>query len=756
MAVAKFFFYQNEQAGIRRDFTLNEEQKFWLQHTYRRFALMKASRQMNGREEKWKQWERQYEAWRPPKGLNWQSNIVPPFTTSVVESALSEMVDQNLMPHVGARKPEDVPKATTVNFIKDYSWDVGYGDIELYKAIKQQLILGTTFWQESYLQEKQTVKMLVHYDPKTGKEKYEEVQLMDYDDVYGEAVNLWEIWFDPDCRSINTGPYKAQDAIRRYIMHIDVYKNMFVNSRWDKFKLAQFVKPSGDTNYYQFYQPPQGIDRGSQVEVLFHWIRQPDMLVIVANDIPFYLGPKPYNHKKLPFARGVDILNPWDLYGKGEPQMLESIQDELTTHRRMRLDRQKLDIYKMVFISNRETIADSDLIPAPMKPVYVDDPANIKFAEYGDVNPSAYKEEALLKEDGVRVTGIDDRAQSVSSKAGTATEAAILKEATLKRLRTKIWLTSKTLLTEAMQLRVPNIIQYYQVPKVHKIMGKDAIEKWMKIRQADMDGRLLESHGEFFEQEYRTIVTKNKKLERIGKGKVVVKDQRGEHFFMVTPDVLIPENAFNYKLSAEPTVPLSRPLLQQKVGEFMQHPIIMAAFQNGYYDINKAADKLTEINDFDVDDFISNKEASPDGDMEPLIDPEKMMEYASKENEMMLSGADLPGTPFSTPEHTLTHVEFMKSPEFRGKATAEIIGNFVSHIQWEEAMQQTRTASLKDRNQVTPPGGGTPGQGGEAAMRTKENQGIEEGAMKATMPNKQVGPEGVPDLAGFMGMGPGR
>lgn len=762
MAIKKHFFYQNLEAGINKELDLNEEQKFWRKHTYMRYAYMKEARQANGREDKWKAWQKQYEAWRPPKGLSWQSNIVPPFTTSVVESALSEMVDQNLMPMVGPRKKVDAPKATTINYVKNYSWDVGYGDVELYKAIKQQLILGTTFWQEYYLQEKQTVKILTSYDPKTGKEEHKEIEMLDFDDVYGEAINLWEVWFDPDCRSVNTGPYKAQDAIRRYIMHIDVFRNTFVNSRWDKFKLANKVKPSGDTNYYQYYKPPQGMDHGSQVEVIWHWIRQPDILVIMANDIPFYIGPKPYNHKKLPFARGVDILDPWSLYGKGEPALLESIQDELTTNRRMRLDRQKLDVYKMVFIQNRETITEQDLIPAPMKPVYVDDVNNIKPFEYGDINPSAYREEMLLKEDAVRVTGIDDRAQSVAQSAGTATEAAILKESTLKRLRTKIWLTSKTLLTEAMELRVPNIIQFYQVPKIHQIMGKDAIDKWMKIREVSLEGRLIQQGNQFFEQEYRTIVTKNKKLERTNPGEINVVDERGEHFFMVTPDVLIPSEAgFNYKLSAEPTVPLSRPLLQQKVSEFMQHPVIQAAFENGYYDISKAADKLTEINDFDVDDFLANQQqGNVADDSESLIDPERMMNYASQENGQMLQGVELPGTPYSTSEHTLVHVEFMKSPEFQGSATPEIINIFQSHIQWEVAAQEARSAGARQTNQMpggpggmgNEMGGGTPG----GSIRTAETQGINSGEMKATVPAKQVGPENLPDLSGFSGFGPGR
>ena len=744
--MAQVFFHENRDAKITQEVKLTDEQKFWQQHSYKRFTLMKHSRQQNGREQKWNDWQKQYEAWRPPKGMDdWQSNIVPPFTTSVVESALSELIDQTLQPMVGARKPEDVPKATVINFIKQYTWDIGYGDVELYKALKQALILGTTAWQEYYWQDKRPVKQIVEYDPKTGREKYEEKIISDYDDCYGEALSLWDVWFDPSARTVNMGPYKAQDAIRRYVMHYDTFIKTFKDSKWDKFKLVRHVKPGGDTKYYQFYQPPQGIDHGNYVEVLWHWIRNPDMLVITANDIPFFIGPNPYNHKQLPFAVGYDLMDPWSIYGKGEPQLLESIQDELTTIRRMRLDRQKLDIYKMIFVSNRETLTDQDLIPAPMKPVYVDDINSVKAFEYGDVNPSAFREEMLLKEDGTRVTGIDDRAQSISPRGATATESAILKEATLKRLRTKIWINSRTLLMDQIGLRVPNIMQYYKTPKVVELMGKDAMEKMIKIRETAEQGRLLRMGGKFYEMEFRTIVTKNKKLEKEGNN-IKVTDKRGDNFFMVTPDLLVPSAlGFNYKLSAEPTFPLSRPLMQQKVNELFQHPLVMTAIQMGHYDITKISDKMLDLNDFDPDDY--KPDGSDQTQPQNFIDPAKMIEMANIENEKMLAGEVLVGTPFASLEHTQIHMAFMKSNNFKEKATPQILQIFSKHVLEENFAQMMR---MKQGSQLPMGGGGQPGENPGEGMRTKETAGIEAGEAKAANPAMMQGPEGVPDLMGFM------
>jgi len=760
------FFYENKNAGLALTMRLTDEQKFWQRHTYTRYRLMQMSRAQNNREILWNQHQKQYEAWRPPRSIDdWQSNIVPPYTTSVVEAALSEMIDQTLQPMVKAKKAEFVPHATVINYIKDYTWRLGYGDWELYKAIKQNLILGTTVWQEYYWREQRKVKQIAEYDWKTGQEVYKNVEFTDFDDCYGEAVNLWDIWFDPQARSVNMGPYKAQDAIRRYVLHIDTFRALFQGTKWDKFGLVQHVRPGGDTSYYQFYQPPKGIDHGSYVEVLWHWIRNPDCLVIAANDVPFYIGPNPYMHKQLPFGSSQDIVDPWSIYGKGEPGLLESIQDELTTMRRMRIDRQHLDIFKMIFVNNRETLTDNDLIPAPMKPVYVDDTDSVKPFEYGDINPSAYREEMLLKEDGTRVTGIDDRAQSASPKGSTATESAILKEATLKRLRMKIWVLSRTLMQEQIRLRVSNIQQYYKTPKIQEIMGNSSIDKMLKIRELATEGRLLREGGKFYEMEYRTVVTKNKKLERNADGSVSVRDKRGDNFFMVTPDLLpnVPASlVFNYELTAEPTFPLSKPLMQQKLNEWATNPVISMAIQSGYYDFRKVSDRITELNDFDPDEFLAEQSEGQNQDL--LIDPTKQADMAHKENELMMRGQQLIGTPYSTRDHTEIHLAFMRSEKFKTMATDEIKKNFATHILDEELAQRLRGQNIASQAQTGEAPGGigpeTPGSlppelmamnGGGAdmsGMRTREIQGIEGGAAKATMPTRAVGSEMVPDFIG--------
>src|SRR3990167_5403105 len=407
----------NPNAEIRAAYKPSEKEHGLLRFVYQRYSDMKATRSKF--EPIWDRHEKQWEAWRPPKNINdWQSNIVPPFTTSIVEAELSELIDQTLRPKASARGPEDKPKATVINHVMEYTWEVGDGDI----------------------------------------------------DVYMEAVKLQDFFIDESARSINRGPYKANDCIRRYILDFEKFKTVYKGKIFDPLDNAKYVKPGGDTNYYEFYQPPKGINQ-KEIEVLWYWSRNPDKLVITANDVVLRNSPNPYNHKQLPFAQALDVMRPHQFYHKGEPELLESIQDELTTIRRQRIDRSHLDIEKVFLVSNREVLTDQDLITAPHKPIYVDDPmGSIKPLEYSATPQSAYLEEDRLKEDGERVTGMDVRSQSVRA-SGSATEAAILKEATLRRLRLKIWLLSRTLLMEQSRLRVANIIQHYSQPKLQSILG---------------------------------------------------------------------------------------------------------------------------------------------------------------------------------------------------------------------------------------------------------------------------------------------
>jgi hypothetical protein len=657
-------------------------------------------------ETQWRKWLKQYDAWRELKNPDdWQSNIVPPFTTTMVEKALAEIIDQTIQPTVTPRGIEDIPRAKVVNYIKDYTWEIGDGDLELYGTIKQALVLGKTIWQEDYWMDKRVVKELKNFDMVKGEEEYVKKDMYDFDDVFGENVSLFDFYIDPKARTINRGRYKADDCIRRYTMSYDAFMETFKGSIFDQFGHCQYVKAGATSEYYQYYEPNESLTAQDNVELLWYWGRTADKLIIVANDVVIRDGPNPYAHKQLPFAEGSDVPDLYSFYGKGEPTLLESIQDELTTLRRMRIDRQHLDIWKMFIVSNRENLDEDEAIVAPSRFLYVDDPTNsIKALEYGDVNPSAYREEALLKEDGREVTGLMSPQPS-----STATDAAIQKEATMRALRLKIWLLSRELLTNIIRLRVSNIVQFYSTPKVENIVG---------------EGRM---------PQFRQIRTQDTVLEFGRDGQMIEKKVKGDHFFEIRPEMIIPyHKGYDLKLSAEPTLPISKPLLQQKVNELSNNPIVISAIEQGYYHAGKIADKIFEVNDFDSEIF----KQAPQGEEQSPVNEEMLLELANRENEMILAGQRVPPTPYASRSHTNIHLAFMDSEKFKSAPQAkfqEVLGNMVYHAMGEGQAQEARS---KGGTQL--PVAGQPQMG--------VGPGVEASETKAAMPGRMIGAEGVPPM----------
>lgn len=712
----------NENAEIRKSYVPNPKQDEILRWVYQRLEDMKQARQPF--EVIWDKAMKQYEALRPPKDLNdWQSNIVPPFTTSIIEAELSELIEQLKMPKVVARGEEDRSKSTIVNYVLKYLWEIGNADIEQYKVIKEALILGTAVGQNYYWKDQRKVQLLVKYDSEKGIEEFEEKTIADFDDDYFEYVSLWDFYIDESARSVNAGPYKANDCIRRYVLPLETFKQTYQGKIWDPYNAARFVVPGNDTNHYQYYKPPQGINK-DEVEVLWYWSRNPDKLVIVANDVLIKEGPNPYNHKQLPFFQAVDIFRPNQFYHKGEPELLESIQDELTTIRRQRLDRTHLDTDKMFLVSNREQLTDQDLIVEPHKPIYVEDPTkSIVPLDYAQTPQTAYLEEDRLKEDGERVTGVDIRSLSVKS-SGSATEAAILKEATLRRLRLKLWLIARTCLVEQTRLRVADIMQFYSKPKIQSIVGMKEAE----LKIAMEKGTMREINGEKFLEMPRTIRTTDVQLERQPTGTIIEKDRKGENYFDVRPEDVVPSKlGFDIKVAVDPTFPVSKPLLQEQVRELFASPLMEAAIANGIIDLKKSVDKVLEVNDFDPADFEPRK---PEED---AINPEQMIEMAGLENEQMLKGVEVPGLGFANREHTDIHLAFMLSEEFANafRQNPNLINIFTRHILDEEVAQQNRAKGVQ--------AGGQPGQPG--AQNT--TQGVAASSAAAAQPGRAVGNTGI-------------
>ena len=695
---------KEEKQQHNPNYTPQGEEKLARDWAYKRYNQMKDAPERQRMEKKWDKYLAQWESLREEKDRDeWQSNHRVPLTTAIVETVLSEVIDQSPRPIIMPRGTEDAPKARVMSKIFDYTWETGDGDIAVYDILKDAFILGTGIGQEYYWREARKV-----YNDK-GKEE----TVYDFDDVYLEPVRLQDFYVDEKARGF-TGPFQARDAVRRYVMDIDDFHSIFDNSSWDTFKNAKIVVPGGDVNQYEFFKPPTGFDNGKDVEVLWYWSRKPhDCLYIVANDVLIFKGPNPYKHKQLPFARAVDVKRTHMFYGKGESELLESINDELDTYRQMMIDRNHLDIDKMFFVSPYLNLSDEDLMARPHGAIPADDVNGAKAIEYGDIPRSVELGLKHLEDDSVISTGINPRAQALP-QSGTATEAAILKESTLKRIRLKMKLFYREFLTPIARMRVANILQYYSQPKFEKIIGDAGTQDYKnEVAKLKQDGLVEEINGEAYAKNWKQLRTEDTAFDFSNKdGKMSEVSRPGFNFFPLKPEYFMPvaSGGYDIRFEAGTILPPSKSLMKEEMSQLTDRILNVAMAMPGSYDPVKTMDQLIRVNDRNPADFKPKEIVSEENRIGQQLD------LAALENQQMMQGVPVETTPYASPAHTQVHVEYVKSPEFQQQVVPgdPRLQMFIDHVTGEVVAQETRAMGgaamgMQPQNGMMPQGQGMPG-----------------------------------------------
>jgi hypothetical protein len=710
---------KKEQPKIRSNYQPSEKEREKLEFVYRRFEDLKWARSNHAYgdlDTKWDEFDKRWEAYRKDiEKEDWQSDLYIPMTTAIIESQLAEVIDQAPMPVIEPVEPNDIVAAATISHLYRHSWRKAYSDVEHFKLLKDTFKYGTGIWQESFLDVPRKVKDLVKFDPIKGIEEYEEREIKDYYDVYGENVSIRDFFPDDKGRYFHPGPFSCRDAIRRFVMHVDDFREYFQGPIWDQLGNAKYVVAGGNTEYYEYFKPPQDI-AGDDVEVIWYWSRYPDdVLCIVANDVLIKDGPNPYKHKELPFSQAVDYIRPSQFYAKGDAELLESIQDELNTLRRMRLDRAHLDLDKMFLVSSRESIDEEDLMARPHGSIEVDDPVNgIRELTVSPIARSAYLEEDRLKEDAIRISGIDDRFQAVS-QGGTATETAIVRESTLRRIRMKMRMHERIFLPRIAKQRIANFQQFYTKPMAEAILGEEKSSEYKaSVARAKAKNRFFMKDGKPFQNKYPMVPIKDKRLSlSADRSRLVEEDIEGWSFFEATPE-LIRGNVDVY-FEAGSSISISKPLEQQRTEALLQHPLVQAAIQSGHYELPKVVDDLVKKHEMNPEQWkprsIQQDEVF---DLGKQIDPSQEIALAEEENKMLLQGLDVPPTPYITERHVAIHIAMIQSPVFAQAVnqTEAIMDNAMDHVVGEITLIKQRDQALGQ----TPMGGSQPGQAPDGAQ----------------------------------------
>ena len=539
----------------------SDKEKDRLNESYKRFEEARDGREYVSKhfESYEKQWEGYFgddieDAARDTTG-EYRSNVWVPMTYWLTMSAMSEYIQQNptlmLLP-VGE---EDVPFAEIAQEITNYSMEIGNFIVQMYKTFLDASIFGTAPIYEYYRCENREIKELSEYDPETMKFKYKKKEITSFKDVYAESFSPYHFYPQPFCEDMDSCNY----AFRRFIFGKDEFHGLYNK----KFKNAKLVLPAkdhlaNDPDWKWWDTSGLSYLKDNQIEVLWEWNKTKDEMNVLANGLLLTEPdmPIPFKHKEIPIVVINSTKRAHRIWGKGMSEVLEKLQYERNVIRNISLDQARLNILKIFFINPDAGLSDDQLKlkPGMAIPVRGDPRKAVMPLEYSGIPSERYKEEAMMDEDAVRATGISPELTG-ASKADTATQAAFMREATLKRIRLQMILAYEDGLTRLGRLRLSNIKQFYGNPiRVEKIVGEDKTEAVVK--------------------EYHKIRLKDKALAiNEETGKYYLQDHKGYSFFQTIPDLLKDsdtERFYEYDVKVDPqsAVKMSKSLLQESEKTF--------------------------------------------------------------------------------------------------------------------------------------------------------------------------------------------
>ncbi len=688
---------------ISKDHVMQDEEKRKLANqAYERFTRLKEARtKINGDsiEAIWREAEKNLEGQTEVQDEDDErSNFHVPVSHGIVDSILSEWIRQHSTGKVSAAEnKEHQPRAAIMELIRqsvERKNKVRLLDEEMHYDI---VGYGNGI-QKIYYKEGRRKVHVIDGKNEDGSIKYKEEIVNEWDDICVENVDFWNFYPDDGARKPDFSD--ARDCIERKILTYSDFEIEYSN--YDP--AYKFVKRGGDTQEYQYWDKPTDIE-DSEVEVVIWWNKARDFLRICANGVLLCDKPLPYEHKQLPFVGGGDNRRRGHFWWKGEPELMRHLQAELNMKRNIRGDGEKMSTLTMFFAPTTGRLEDDEVLVEPGKVNYYQgNTPPIQVKPVTDFTAS-YMSEDRLKDDIVAATGVDKRSEGLANSNETATEVAVRKEATLKRIAKKIALNQMMVEERRGQLITALIKQYYTTPKVKKICGKDEVEKYEEYEEkmkADSDKYIKdEESGDIYEKSYRRIRAKNKevtyKTERDDAGKVknvdvVVREKRGDTFFTALPGMI--DGIFEFEITPDVDLPITQAqeieMSNMLYDRLKDNPVINSVDGNipgTQTPLSRGMKKLTE--DLLKSHNRDSAEYLPDTDEAAASD----LGQANKENAAMAMGMELPGTPLASPAHTKLHNDFLEA-NIKDEKLRNIFNN---HILMEVEMQK-QLASKQNPN----------------------------------------------------------
>jgi len=615
----------------------NKKEREARQRVWERYRAMRDDPKRKEAEARWERGIKMFMQWSADReDGDWRAHVTLPDGFAAVQTHMQETIERRSRPVLKPVEVSDLSIEVFGNAILNHSMNTTGYDYQDYLAKQTAAICGTSFVMEYYRVDKREVQDLVGVN-EDGSLKYEKKVVTDFDDTYTEFVDNEFIFVDPGASDQND----LRDMVHREIMSWDEFQRVY-KLRPDFMNIEKVPKAGMVDDSVKFFERPKDVD-DDEVEILHYYNRSIDAYEALANNVLIRMSPLPSKHKELPIGVHVHYNVPGQLYGLGIPEVIFSLSEERKSLRNLNLDRAHLNGDKMFLVNDLVDLDEEDarsrphgLIPVNTNGLRLNEV--IMPLEYGDTPVSYYRAEEMLLEDIRRAHGIDDRLQG-NNMGGTATEAAILKEASQRRINMVNMLSEMNTVIRIGKLKWSNIQFFYPAGRVEKIIDEngDAVTK-KKLRTIRVEGRAFE-------------VVKD---QATGKTQLKVNDIDGESSFKLNKKMAsFMEQQWDVTIDAEGKGVLSKPLKQAKTTEMFNmlalNPQLMAVI-----DPTKATKRYLIINEEDPKAWMRDSGKTV----------EDWQKLAMHENVVMAAGTPLDPTENATAEHTAVHLDYMNSSDF--------------------------------------------------------------------------------------------
>ena len=398
---------------------------------------------------------------------DWQSLIWDHETRGKVKTIVAMVTGTKPFISLIGESEADHEFASDMYEVYEDSWKKENGSYKIYTQALEAAVKGTVIVEEMYVEEKYKEKVITSVNQQTGQVKFKEKEKIrgGYGCVKAEIVPLLSFYPNE-----NSAEIKHDCAtLRQYS------KKAFMNT-FGKYPNAAHVKNGvwGSDLNASLYKSVT-TNNSELVEVIKYYNEDFDEFVILANGVWLNpqeggeIGPIPFDHKKLPFAKTVFELADVDcFYGKSMPDLLGGEQETRNALLRLMVDQEILAVNRPILLGMGIEIESYQLYPGKTIKM-TGDITQARELDISGSNQSAFQLLNLLRNSADVNTSIDPTSQGVHSGRKTAREAVILDE-NAKRITSTFQVFIYKLLYDRAILRIENIKQFYTTPVQYSVL----------------------------------------------------------------------------------------------------------------------------------------------------------------------------------------------------------------------------------------------------------------------------------------------